>query len=195
MSSFASTLVSRAEAELSMYGAKLEDQSPLKERIGQYWTFLNRPDLDGSDGDVPWSAAFISYMVHLAGAGQMFPYNAQHSAYFYRTINDRLLKKKNVGFWGYRPEDIVIEAGDIVGMNRGAAPPISYDWAVHHSDYASHADIVVGVDKGQLRTIGGNVGHAPGQVSTKTFTQQNDLLANAATPNQQVFVVIRSFLP
>jgi hypothetical protein len=55
--------------------------------------FLNRPDLDGAD-DVPWSAALISYMVHLAGAGTAFPYSAQHSVYFYRTINDLIINRR-----------------------------------------------------------------------------------------------------
>ena len=110
-------------------------------RIGTYWDFLNRPDLDGSD-NVAWSAAFVSYMVHLAGAGNQFPYNSLHAQYFYRTINDRLIKKKT-SFWGYPVGEIEIGVGDILGMNRSNKPPIKYDWAAHHNDYKSHADIVV----------------------------------------------------
>ncbi|HEV7879436.1 DUF2272 domain-containing protein [Bradyrhizobium sp.] len=194
MGLFADQVAENAENDLTKYGDLLEGDSPLKERIGEYWAFVGRPDLDGGDHDVPWSAAFISFMVHLAGAGSAFPYNAQHSVYFYRTINDKLIKKKT-SFWGYRPEELTIERGDILGMNRSNAPAIDYDWASHHSDFKSHSDIVVKVDNKGIHTIGGNVGKAPGQVGAKTFVKQGGIWKNKAGKSQQAFVVIRSFLP
>ena len=51
------------------------------------------------------------------------------------------------------------------------------------------------VEGGKIRTIGGNVGSAPGQISSKTFVYSNGALVNKADPRQRVFVVIRSFLP
>jgi hypothetical protein len=54
---------------------------------------------------------------------------------------------------------------------------------------------VVGVDGTGVSTIGGNVGAAPGQVSTKKFIWSGGSLVNSASANQKVFVVIRSFLP
>ncbi|MEA3004226.1 MAG: chitosanase [Sphingomonadales bacterium] len=193
MGNFTDKLVERASQEFTAYRAILETQSPLKEQIGAYWKFVGRPDLDGSD-DVPWSAAFISFMVHMAGAGAQFPYSAQHSVYFYRTINDKLTKQPK-SFWGYRPEEIAIIPGDILGMNRGDAPPISYDSAAHNADYSSHADIVVSVVGNSIETIGGNVGAAPGQIGRKSFSPRSGKLVNDAKRNQQPFVVIRSFLP
>lgn len=190
---FAAKLVEKAQAEFHVYKGEFENVSPLKERIGKYWNFLNRPDLDGAD-DVPWSAAFISYMVHLAGAGTAFPYSAQHSVYFYRIINDLIINKKT-SFRGYRVGEITIQPGDIIGMNRAASSQIDYDRASHHSDYKSHADIVVGVDGTGVSTIGGNVGAAPRQVSTKKFIWSGGSLVNSVNANQKVFVVIRSFLP
>ena len=123
MGLFSSRLAAKAKAEASAYASKTETQSPLKQRIGQYWAFLGRPDLDGGDDDVPWSAAFVSYMVNTAGAGSQFPYSAQHSVYFYRTINDKIIKKPTA-FWGYKPADVTIEPGDILGMNRASAAAI-----------------------------------------------------------------------
>lgn len=191
--SFAAKLVEKASDELVAYDGMFEQNSPLKERIGLYWTFVGRPGLDGSD-DVPWSAAFISYMVHLAGAGTTFPYSTQHSVYFYRTINDRLTNRKS-SFWGYKVGEVDIRPGDIIGMNRAAASQIDYKWAAHHSDYDSHSDIVVRVDDAGIHTIGGNVGAKPGQVSNKLFVWKGDALVNDASNNQRAFVVIRSFLP
>jgi hypothetical protein len=194
MSMFTDKLVERAKKEFADYQGQFENAGELKQRIGTYWTFLHRPDLDGGD-DIAWSAAFISYMVNLAGAGAQFPYSAQHSVYFYRTIND-LLTRRSAPFLGYRVGAVEVRPGDIIGMNRGDAPLIDYDWASHHADYKSHADIVVDVgDDGAIRTLGGNVGQAPGQIAGKTFSMQEGNLVNQANDDQQVFVVIRSFLP
>lgn len=194
-SAFQTKLVAIARDEIHRYGEFLEQQSPLRERIGEYWAFLGRPDLDGADHEVAWSAAFISFMVHLAGAGTAFPYNAQHSVYFYRTINDKVTKRKTA-FWGYRPEDLTIMPGDIIGMNRSGAPAIDYEWAEHHADYKSHSDIVVAVGADGIHTIGGNVGHAPGQVAGKTFKFTNGVWVHGTSHSHEtVFVVIRSSLP
>jgi hypothetical protein len=194
MSTFTNKLIERAEKEFADYQGQFENGGDLKDRIGVYWDFLGRPELDGGD-DVAWSAAFISYMVHLAGAGSLFPYSAQHSVYFYRTINDKLAGRAKP-FLGYRVGELAIARGDIIGMNRGNGAPISYEEATHDADYSSHADIVVSVGaNGKIKTIGGNVGKAPGQVAGKSFSMNGGKLANDANANQQVFVVIRSFLP
>lgn len=193
MGIFSSKLVAKAEAEFATFGGIAEHVSPLKERIGVYWDFLKRPDLDGSDHEVPWSASFVSFMVNLAGANSTFPYSTQHSVYFYRTINDKAIKKASA-FWGYRVSEVTIEPGDIVGMNRAGKPAIDYDWAMTHADYFSHADIVVSVDKKSIETIGGNVGKAPGEIDRKTFTFSGGKLLNKSK-TQEVFVVIKNFLP
>ncbi len=192
MGLFSAKLVSKAENELKLFGGMPENTSPLKERIGEYWDFLKRPDLDGGD-DVPWSAAFVSYMVNLAGANTTFPYSTQHSVYFYRTINDKMIKKATA-FWGYRVSEVTIEPGDILGMNRSNKPPIDYDWAMTHGDYFSHSDIVVAVDKKSVETIGGNVGTPPGEIARKAFSFSGGKLLNKSK-TQEVFVVIKNFLP
>lgn len=192
MGGFSDKLVKKAEAELAAFGGMAEDKSPLKERIGLYWDFLNRPDLDGGD-DIAWSAAFVSYMVNLAGANTTFPYSAQHSVYFYRTINDKMIKKASA-FWGYRVSEVTIEPGDILGMNRSDKPPIDYDWAMTHADYFSHADIVTSVSGKSVETIGGNVSKKPGEVDRKTFTFAGGKLLNKSK-TQEIFVVIKNFLP
>lgn len=194
MGMFADKLVTRTEEEFAAYQGQFENAGPLKTRIGVYWANVGRDDLDGGD-NVPWSAAFISYMVKLAGGGGQFPKSAQHSVYFYRTINDKRAARAKP-FLGYRIGEIAIAPGDILGMNRGDGPRISYDEATHDADYSSHADIVVDVAaNGRIRTIGGNVGQLPGQIAEKTFSMQNGDLINDANANQCAFVIIRSFLP
>lgn len=194
MGMFTDKLVEKTVKEYSDFRNVRENKSPLKERIGLYWDLVDRPDLDGGD-NVPWSAAFISFMVNLAGAGTQFRYSAQHSVYLYRAINDKITQRPRP-FWGYRPGELTIAPGDILAMNRGTGAPIDYDWAAHHSDYASHCDIVVKVDaNGKVHTIGGNVGRAPGEIGRKTFSPNGGKLINDSNGQQEVFAVIRSFLP
>lgn len=193
MGLFSNGLVERAEDEFSTYEGLLEHEADLRQRIGEYWDFLGEPDRDGATGEA-WSAAFISFMVHLAGGGDRFRYDGQHSVYFHQHIGDRLAGAPQ-HFWGYRPEEVEIEPGDILGMNRTTAPPLSFDMAAGDADYSSHANIVVRTDDaGVIHTIGGNV-RLPGEVGRKTFEWRDGQLVNQAQPVQQVFVVLRNFLP
>ena len=191
MSRFSAELVRTAEEELAQYGRLLANQSPLKERIDAYWRFL---DPAGPPFHA-WSAAFISYMAHLAGAGGTFRYSCRHSDYVHRAINARLAGEENAPFVGFRTNERPIELGDIVGMNRSDAPEIDYDWAAQQEVYKSHCDIVVSVGPDAITTIGGNVGGAPGTVGTKTWIRRDGVLLNAVKPAQRVFVVIRATLP
>ena len=187
---FSHALASSAQHELERYGGIPATESPLKERIQAYWDFLGHSDLHG----VAWSAAFISYMAHLAGAGDQFHYSFRHSDYIHRTVNAHLANGAGA-FLGYRTDEVPIEPGDIVGMNRSESDPIEYDWAAGHDRYKSHCDIVVAVSPDGIRTIGGNVGEPPGYVGEKTFVWRQGALVNPLKPNQQVFVVIRGALP
>jgi hypothetical protein len=191
MSRFRAELVRNAEEELARYGNLFASQSPLKERIDAYWRFLD----PAGPPFAAWSAAFISYMAHLAGAGETFRYSCRHSEYVHRAINARLCGEKDAPFVGYRASEVPIAAGDIVGMNRSDAPEIEYEWAAGEERYKSHCDIVISVRPGAITTIGGNVGPAPGTVGIKTWIWREGALLNVLKPTQRVFVVIRATLP
>jgi len=102
MTRFRAELVRNAEEELARYGSLTAQQSPLKERIADYWHFL---DPAGPPFHA-WSAAFISYMAHLAGAGETFRYSCRHSEYVHRAINARLGREENAPFVGYRVDEV-----------------------------------------------------------------------------------------
>ncbi|WP_158595964.1 DUF2272 domain-containing protein [Oleomonas cavernae] len=194
MGSFADKLVAKTNAEFAKYRGVLENASPLKQRIGEYWAFLNLAERDGSS-DFAWSAAFVSYMVHLAGAGAAFPYSSLHAFYIYRTINDYLAKKQDASFCGLRLIKGQVIPGDILGMNRPDLSPMDYDAAAKSANYFSHSDIVVAVDSDGIHTIGGNVGRKPGEIGKKVFKWDGAKLYNTRGASQQVFVVIRNSLP
>jgi hypothetical protein len=155
---------------------KPERQQGLWQRIGEYWWLAMSPsapegawtgkhDANGAvfpasqDGDYAWSAAFVSYVMRIAGAGQHFPYSASHSDYI------DLAKQQALGRtsgWAITAEPAISyapEAGDLICRSRDfEAPPNYDDLPIGH--FASHCDVVVRVDGGLLTVIGGNVDDA-----------------------------------
>lgn len=185
----AARIAELAEKEFEQYGAYAEDQSPLRERIGVYWKALGR-DHDGADHTVFWSAAFVSYMVHLAGGDEAFHSASMHSRYVHQAILDRAAGRTG-RYWGYRTSEVQPAVGDVLAMNRGDGPAIDFDEAGTKKDYPSHADIVTSVDADGIHTVGGNVGKAPGTVGRKCFRWSAGTLRNARKAEQQVHAVLR----
>lgn len=125
------------------------------ERVGVYWEKgVKKFGIDGRNHEQFWSAAFISYVMRQAGAGDRFFYNAQHSQYISRAIHDFLQHKADAGYWCRRLTDARPQIGDIVCWAREQG--IDYDHQ-HDGDYPGHADLVVAVRSGQIDVIGGNV--------------------------------------
>lgn len=171
LSGFPGKLVDKAKAEHGNYGGLEECGSgSMRARVGEYWEFLGRDSLDGCDTDVPWSAAFISYMVHVSGGGERFAYSAGHRVY---------IKSAFAGGRGLynSVEDIdsaTIEAGDLACIGRSYVSDWSYsDFVDWYQDGASetiptHCDIVVDVSDGSFETIGGNLGNTVQRRSRST---------------------------
>jgi hypothetical protein len=133
-----------------------EGEDPWYRDVGLYWSEGVHDDtLNGRD-DVPWSAAFISWVMRTAGAGPRFRYNAQHSAYIARAIRDLRQGQAQAGYWCYRLNEQRPEPGDIVCWARQHG--IDYDHQ-NGGDYKGHCDIVIGVGS-EIEIIGGNVGNS-----------------------------------
>lgn len=166
--SFAATAATVAGAQWLFFGSQTcglagnithrghqEGEAGFFERVGTYW--LDGVDIRGIDGrnhDQPWSAAFISYVMKQAGAGNRFFYSPQHSQYISRAIRDFLQHKADAGYWGRRLADAKPQIGDLVCWARQAG--VDYDHQ-HNGDYAGHCDLIVAVRDGQVDVIGGNV--------------------------------------
>jgi hypothetical protein len=105
----------------------------------------------------PWSAAFISWVMKTAGAGNKFRYAKMHAEYIVWARNNA--RKKNNLPKAYAVNDQRAawpQPGDLLCKNRNGK---SYSLSSLCSSCISHCDIVLEVDtlNGIITTIGGNV--------------------------------------
>ena len=136
-------------------GTKKEYENVAYQRVGDYWKQGLGRNLDGRDRDAPWSAAFISWVMKKAGAGNKFKYSASHSVYIREAIKNRKNNVPHAGFKGYKINEVAPKVGDLVCASRGKdAGKVGYDTT---RSYSSHCDIVVATRPGEIDVIGGNV--------------------------------------
>ena len=165
------------DAPASDVGENKPERLPgLWQRVGEYWFegvnaadpehgWTGKHDGTGTvfpperDGDYAWSAAFISYVMRIAGAGPAFPYSASHSHYI--NIAARMARHEATG-WSVRAADPAITApapGDLLCNGREAARQLHFA-QLPAGRYTAHCDIVVGDVGPSWAVIGGNVDDA-----------------------------------
>lgn len=154
---------------------KPEREEGLWQRVGEYWwlglnagaseiAWTGKHDGHGSefspdiDGDYAWSAAFISYVMRIAGAGQRFPYSGDHADYINAAKRMTLGQATGWLVTAERVQDYAPRPGDLVCFGRGAARGLRYDDLPTAGLFTSHCDIVVDTaTPGRIGVIGGNV--------------------------------------
>jgi hypothetical protein len=144
----------------------------LWQRVGEYWWLglnADRPEVAwtgkhdargrvfpaSEDGEFAWSAAFISYVMRIAGAGNRFPFAPSHWEYIDagRRAADGT---GNTVVLAERPEAYAPRPGDIICMGRGRARELRYEH-LPAGPFPAHCDIVVRTLPGGLDVVGGNV--------------------------------------
>ena len=180
-----------------------ERSEGLWQRVGEYWWlglpmgsreqgFTGMHDPNGrvfaaqEDSNFAWSAAFVDYVMRMAGAGRRFPYAPTHSDY----IN---AARQSSGWviTATHPSTYAPQRGDLICMSRGTRQ-------IHYADlptgrFPGHCDMVVAIRPGSLDVIGGNVENS---VSMKHIpVTANGYLANPdgtiVDPDYAWFVVLR----
>lgn len=169
----------------------LPDQKPerwpgLWERVGEYWwlsqdagsrfsEWSGKYDENGfefpagTDANFAWSAAFISYIMRIDGAGTRFPYAINHATY----IN--AARTGGYAITAMRPTDYAPVPGDLVCEGR-TRRPLTFDDLPTDASFPGHCDFVVAAVPGQITVIGGNVDDA---VTMKHIpTTQDGKIAN-----------------
>ncbi|QIE55933.1 DUF2272 domain-containing protein [Pikeienuella piscinae] len=143
-------------------GSAKETEDPQYLRVGDYWRAVGQPNdgrtLDASGKRPAWSAAFISFVLKEAGAGDRFKYSVGHCHYFQDCVD----RTGPALYEAVSAADAIPKPGDIVHYGRSDAE--KHDFAAARADYGndsfypSHSAIVVEVDRdrGEIKTIGGN---------------------------------------
>lgn len=157
-------LVREAGRELRRFrfGDGREDLPPFAGFIGEMWRAIGL-DLDGTNRDIPWSAAFISFVVRNARY-RRFRFSPSHSKYIHDGIVKRTAGDERAPFWAHRLTERRPQLGDLTCQWR--VTPVDFDMASREDAFKSHCDIVVQVKQATIRVIGGNVGDS---VKLKTF--------------------------
>jgi hypothetical protein len=151
---------------------KPERQQGLWQRVGEYWwigqdpgtpeaAYTGKHDATGTifpanrDTYYAWSAAFVSYVMRIAGAGPRFPYAISHADY----INAAAAHATR-GLTAYPPQSYAPMVGDLICVGRGKSAALHFADLPTGYSFPSHCDIVVGVKPGMLTVLGGNVDDA-----------------------------------
>jgi hypothetical protein len=149
---------------------KPERRDGLWQRVGEYWwlgldageperAWTGKHDAHGRvfppahDERFAWSAAFISYVMRIAGAGARFPYAESHADYINAARRgNEILTAEPLTFYAPEPGDLICYGREADRFIRFADLPAGR--------FAGHCDIVVARDAGALSVIGGNVADA-----------------------------------
>ena len=143
-------------------GAKTERYSSMTATLRDYWKMgvgwnpsVSQIRSSTWQSRHPWSAAFISWVMKKAGAGDMFRYAAAHIRYIKQAKENRTQSRWENPFWLYKPVEYALVRGDLVCYWRGTKR-LTYD-SIDSLNYAkTHCDIVTEIRSGEAITIGGN---------------------------------------
>lgn len=174
---------SSARAKERELGSLLPDVAA-QDNAGDAQAALREALVRAALNDSPWSAAFISYLMHKAGLSDaQFRFSATHSDYIKAAFEDDAA-------YAYRacdPAHTRPRIGDLLCYSRGGRPLRRFsDWqdAVRgeHFITASHCELVVEVDRGarKIETIGGNV--LQSVVRRRLRLNESDVLSGNHSP-------------
>jgi len=149
-------------------------QPGLWQRVGEYWwegmnasepdnAYSGKYDAQGrifpitQRAEYAWSAAFISYVMRMAGAGANFPYAPDHAFYINYAARAAKGEIANPLLIAENPANYAPRIGDLLCFGRGRARDITFaDLPTAHV-FPAHCAIVVAGRVHQLSVIGGNV--------------------------------------
>jgi hypothetical protein len=155
---------------------KPERMPGLWQRVADYWwlgqnagrtesAWTGKHDGEGTefdarrDGDFAWSAAFISYVMRSAGAGDRFPYFPSHYVYINAAARQALGREQGWVVTARRPDEYPPALGDIICTGRERFKHMRFD-RLPAGAFAAHCDIVVASAPGLISVVGGNVDDA-----------------------------------
>jgi hypothetical protein len=180
-----------------------ERQPGLWQRIGEYWwegmnagapesRWTGKHDAQGNvfpvpvNGQYAWSAAFISYVMRIAGAGPDFPYAADHATYINYAARAAQGKVAQPLLIAEDPASYAPRLGDLACFPRGDARNLTFADLPTPQNFPAHCGIVTGGGPDEVDVIGGNVDDAV--VLEKLHTDSQGRLAGNP---ENWFVILR----
>jgi hypothetical protein len=154
-----------------------ERQPGLWQRIGEYWwegmnagapesRWTGKHDAQGNvfpvpvNGQYAWSAAFISYVMRVAGAGPDFPYAADHATYINYAARAAQGKIAQPLLIAEDPAAYAPQLGDLACFARADARDLTFAALPTDYDFPAHCGIITALSPGDADIIGGNVDDA-----------------------------------
>jgi hypothetical protein len=149
----------------------------LWQRVGEYWWlgmdsgskeagWTGKHDATGVvfpasvKASYAWSAAFVSYVMRIAGAGPRFPYAPNHAHYIDIAKEMALGETHGWLITAERPNAYAPQQGDLICAGRDRAASMTYD-DLPKEYFPAHCAIVVDTSvPSQISVIGGNVDSA-----------------------------------
>ena len=190
LSKFKRKVLFQANAEANKWEDFSETDPATSEIIQDYWDRGANKDYSISQienptwqGEHPWSAAFISWIMKVSGAGRHFLYSDRHSDYVRDSIQQRELNSK-AKFKGYMVDEIKPKVTDLV-CKRRLGSTATYENVPANTPL--HCDIITKVNKEDIEVIGGNINN---KVDRANLNLDKDGYLN----EQDYFVIIRNTL-
>lgn len=166
-------------------GKKKETSSLMYTRLKSYWESIGWKESRWTPTGKAWSAAFISYIMKKAGAGDKFKYDASHSKYIRAARKNREENNSNP-IKAYKLNEKKPNVGDLVCYYRGTTSSDPFD---RDSSYQSHCDVVVQKNADSIDVIGGNVSHTVGK---KNVSLNADGTVKFGSAGKNWFAVIKT---
>lgn len=171
-----SPVVDQTEAHYHPISAQAmpERQPGLWQEVGLYWWigqnagnetagWTGKHDASGTkfspaiNGRYAWSAAFISYVMRMAGAGPAFPYAPDHAYYIDYAARAAAHLVSNPLLIARDPKIYAPRLGDLLCLGRGRASSLTFADLPTRQPFPAHCALVVGGAPGDIDVIGGNI--------------------------------------
>jgi hypothetical protein len=147
-------------------GKTKESSTAMRPVLKDYWATGTGSERRESNwwSAVPWSAAFISWVMKKSGAGNDFKYSAGHSVYTAAAKENAIKNNKNL-FKAYPITKVAPRLGDIVCKSRDGSGA-TYDNITPGMN--THCDIVTDIQPNSISVVGGNVSDSVSKKSVST---------------------------
>lgn len=153
-------------------GTLKEWDSSVQSRLVEMWQLGAKLSASAAAANarnrVPWSAAFISWVMAKGGAGTAFKSSGSHTEYLKAAKANRTSGNCNP-FKLYRVSEVRPEVGDLIANSyTGCSQSGTSSYDTFETQGCSHCDVVVKVEPDSIVVMGGNLSDSVGQRSRPT---------------------------